>query len=199
MKTKINKHKINSEITKKKLLDGVESTIRNKGIDKLKITSVSEEAQVDKKLIYFHFGGFNELLEEFLQSKDFWLSNTKEAPTSMNKETVSNILTDLLNNLLQDNLLRELLKWELTDDNEILKKIAREREINGNKMIKSFIEENKFKDDVKPLLALLIAGIYYLSIHSQINGSTFCGIDINNEDDKNRLAQKIASIIHAIN
>ena len=32
-------------------------------------------------------------------------------------------------------------------------------------------------------LAMILGGIYYLSIHATSNGSTICGIDINTEED----------------
>lgn len=192
-----NKKTKKSLITKSKLLNAVEKVLTEKGFTELKVLPICEASNVDKKLIYFHFGDLEGLLTEFLRSNDFWLSKT-EVQKEMNKETVKDILTQQFSSIYDSDLLKQLLIWELSKGNETLKKNARDREDIENKMIDDFINQQNFKTDIPPLLALIVSGIYYLTIHSSINGSTFCGIDINNEADRTRVLNTITGLIDRI-
>ena len=51
--------------------------------------------------------------------------------------------------------------------------------------------------DIRANLALLIGGIYYLTLHGKNNGSLFCGIDINNDKGKERISKAIKDILHS--
>ncbi|GGH09063.1 TetR/AcrR family transcriptional regulator [Sphingobacterium alkalisoli] len=192
-----NKKTKKSLITKSKLLGAVEKVLTEKGFTELKVQPICDASNVDKKLIYFHFGDLEGLLTEFLRRNDFWLSKM-EVPKEMNKETVKEVLTNQFSSIYESDLLKQLLIWELSEGNETLKKIARDREQIGNQMIADFIKQQDFKTDIPPLLALLVSGIYYLTIHSAINGSTFCGIDINTESDRERVLNTITGLIDQI-
>lgn len=192
-----NKKTKKSLITKSKLLNAVEKVLTEKGFTELKVLPICEASNVDKKLIYFHFGDLEGLLTEFLRRNDFWLSKM-EVPNEMNKETVKEILVQQFSSIHDSDLLKQLLIWELSEGNETLKKIAQDREAVGNKMIDDFMNQQNFKTDVPPLLALIVSGIYYLTIHSSINGSTFCGIDINTEADRIRVLKTITGLIDQI-
>ena len=50
--------------------------------------------------------------------------------------------------------------------------------------------------NLRATLALLIGGIYYLSLHAKSNGSTFCGIDINIDEGKSQIDDTIKNIIY---
>ena len=49
--------------------------------------------------------------------------------------------------------------------------------------------------DLRARLALVLGGIYYLSLHSKSNGSLVCGIDINEEEGRARIEDAIRTII----
>ena len=49
--------------------------------------------------------------------------------------------------------------------------------------------------DLRARLALMIGGIYYLSLHAKANGSTFCGIDLNESEGQERIENEIRNII----
>lgn len=183
-----------SDSTKKKLLSGVEKVLMEKGYMELKIGNVSDAAQVDKKLIYFHFGDFEKMLQEFLSTKDFWLSKT-DIPETIDKESAINILEDQFTSLYQDDLLKQLLIWQLGEKSHIMKKFAHDKEEVGSRFIEKFMTTNRFEMDVPPLLALIIGGIFYLNIHSTITGATVCGIDINNNLDRLRVRNTISRLI----
>ncbi|MEG1377177.1 MAG: TetR/AcrR family transcriptional regulator, partial [Myroides sp.] len=71
-----------------------------------------------------------------------------------------------------------------------------ERELIGEEVFK--IVDPQFKDsniDIRGILAILVAGIYYLVLHGKTNRSLFCGIDLNTADGEDRIKESISQII----
>ncbi|MBE8721382.1 TetR/AcrR family transcriptional regulator [Sphingobacterium pedocola] len=192
-----NKKTQKSLITKSKLLNAVESVLINKGFTELKANPICEISNVDKKLIYFHFGDLKGLQTEYLLRNDFWQSQ-REVPEEITKGTVKDMLTDQFTSIYEKDLLKRLLIWELSEENETLKKIAQDRLENTNKMVDKFIDQQDVKMDASPLLALTIGGLYYLSIRSAEKGNTFYGIDINKKSDRKRMVNTITRLIKQI-
>jgi len=154
-----------SEATKQKLLKAVGTILAEEGFTGLKVENISRVSGVDKKLIYFHFGDPNGLYTEFLKSEDFWFTKVyNDLPTVFNKEIAKAVLTKQFNTIHGNKLLNQLLVWELSDKNDLLREMAQERDEIGGALIDQLVKGGDFKDDVQPLLALLVAGIYYLSI-----------------------------------
>lgn len=196
---KLTKKAQQSEATKQKLLQGVEKILAEEGFMALKVENISRVSGVDKKLIYFHFEDLNGLLTAFLKSKDFWFTKVyTDMPPVFNKEVAKLVFANQLNTINGNKLLTQLLVWELSDKNEVLKKMSQERDEAGTVLIEQLVNAEGFKEDVQPLLALLVAGIYYLSIHSINNGSTFCGMDLTKKEDTERLHATLASLIDKI-
>jgi AcrR family transcriptional regulator len=189
-----NKKTKKSLITKSKLLKAVETVLTDKGFTELKVVPICEASNVDKKLIYFHFGDLKGLHTEFLRRHDFWQSKT-EIPEEMDKDTVKQIFTDQFASIYENDLLKRLLIWELSEENETLKKIAQERHDNTNKIVDEFVNQQDFNSDVPPLLALIVGGLHYLSIRSSEKGNTFYGIDVNKKSDRNRVVNTMRRLI----
>ena len=66
-----------------------------------------------------------------------------------------------------------------------LRKLADDREAVGNPLLDQVVDP-LFKEkskEYRAILAMLVAGAYYLNLHFAVNGSTFCGIDFNKEED----------------
>lgn len=49
--------------------------------------------------------------------------------------------------------------------------------------------------DFRAIEAILVSGIYYLVLHAKNNGSTFCEVDINREEDKERIKNAFSYIV----
>ncbi|MFD2554279.1 TetR/AcrR family transcriptional regulator [Sphingobacterium tabacisoli] len=193
---KVNKKTLQSESTKRKLLQAVEDILANEGFVALKVENISKVSGVDKKLIYFHFGDLQGLYNAFLRSKDFWLSEAfEEIPQQLNWEAVIEVLKKQFSEMKSNKLLTQLLIWELSEKNEILSKLADERDEVGNELLTTIVKNESFKEDVQPLIALLVSGIYYLSMHATINGSLFCGLDINKEEDAARVSATLERVL----
>ncbi|WP_437921347.1 TetR/AcrR family transcriptional regulator [Sphingobacterium sp. LRF_L2] len=180
--------------TKRKLLEAVGNVLAKKGFTELKVNNICEESGIDKKLIYFHFGDLNGLIEHFLKSNDFWMTAVG-VPAVADKDASFELFKRQFATLHESSLLKNLLAWELSDRNPVLRKLADDREELGDRLIDLYKQQQNPKADVNPIFALLVSGIYYLTIHNDINGSAFCGLNLNEEKDRERVLDGIRSII----
>lgn len=93
---------------------------------------------------------------------------------------------------------KKILLWELSEDFDIMKKVAREREILGEELFSLLKNKPNSNVDLQAILAVQIAGLYYLSIHAKSNGSLFCGIDINTPEGRQRIINSMENIIDLV-
>lgn len=61
------------ENTKRKLIKAVGEVIKVEGFQSLKISKISQYANVDRKLIYRYFGNLNYLIEAYILENDYWM------------------------------------------------------------------------------------------------------------------------------
>lgn len=189
--------------TKSHLIEAVGKVIQKKGYTALNGPNIAKEAGVHKKLIWTYFGSIDNLVEEYLQQKDFWriaekkvVKQLQESSRAISEEDIYNLLESQLISLLNDDLLRKIIHWELKGDQKTLRKIADQREEFGQKIFNcispKFLDSNR---DIMANLALQIGGLYYLALHAKSNGSTFCGIDINEKSGEERILNALRDIL----
>lgn len=115
------------------------------------------------------------------------------------KEEIITLLQSQYGRLYKDKLFQKLIHWELGENTPALRKIADTREEIGEKLFvsvdKTFENSNI---DIRTLLAVQIAGIYYLVLHAKTNGSTFCGGDINIDEDKDRVNNAVDYMVRLL-
>lgn len=189
--------------TKATLLEAVGKVIKKKGYAALTAPNIAKEAKVHKKLVWTYFGGVDNLVEEYLQQKDFWRLAEKEVVKELQKSSqtigkneIYALLESQFKSLLSDELLRKIINWELEGENKILRKIADQREAFGEEIFKVIEPEFLNSDvDVRANLALQIGGVYYLALHAKSNGSTFCGIEINEKAGEERILNALKDIL----
>lgn len=191
--------------TKASLVEAVGKVIKKKGYAALTAPNIAKEAKVHKKLVWTYFGGIDNLVEEYLHQKDFWrvaekgiAKKIEETSKTIGKEEIYTLLESQFKSLLSDELLRKIIHWELEGENEVLRKIADQREAFAETLFKDL--EPKFSSEqmtnLRSTLALQIGGLYYLTLHAKSNGSTFCGIDINQEKGEKEILKALKDIIN---
>lgn len=190
------------ERTMGNLLDAVGNVIRKKGYRALTGEAVAAEAGVDRRLVWTYFGSVDGLLEAYFARRDFWRTAYQDIIAKMLLEP-QNIgqknITTQLDRMMNDESLQQVIQWEIVEKHKSLRKLADEREMIGEHLFK-IIEPDFQKEgvDIRPNLALLIGGIYYLALHARINGSLFCGLDINKAQDLERLEKAIEDNIKSM-
>lgn len=196
------RHK-DKERTKGRLIEAVGRVLEEQGYTALTPPKIAREAKVDKKLVWTYFGEPERLLEEYILHKDFWkyaatdsITKLLQNPQSIGKEGISSLLQNQLEVVSADKPLQKILHWELGEENEVLRKLADARESIGEELfchiMPDFEESNV---DLRARLALIIGGIYYLSMHATSNGSNFCGIDLNLTEGKERISEAIQNLV----
>lgn len=185
-------------VSKQKFLKAVGTILKKEGYQKLGVNRVAEVAGVDKSSLYYHFGSFDNLLEQYVLVNDYWLGVFKE-PMHMERgtniiDTGKEMILHQFDSVIRNEELQAFLRWELSENKGIPKYIAELREEMGQDMLQAF--QQYFKDtdiDLEMVAAIMISSIYYLILHR--NQSTFCNIDINKKEDEERFKKTISKIV----
>lgn len=189
--------------TMARMVAAVGKVIQKKGYPGLTAPNIATAAGVDKKLVWTYFGGVDNLIEEYVRQKDFWkfaakgfIEDLLKNPESIGKEGIDSLLQSQFETLHKDKVLQKIIHWELGETNKMLRNIADKREAVGEQLFAHVMPDFENTNvDLRARLALLIGGIYYLSIHARTNGSTFCGIDINEDTGRERIERAIRDLI----
>ena len=191
----------NKDKSKQQFLDAVGKLIMESGFTALKVNDIATTAGLDKKLIYRYFGGKNQLIDEYISSLDFWSNVKKEdAPTKITDgglEFSKYSLTQQFDYISNNAEFKKILLWGLYESREPLKRIADERELNGEILFTNITDPFFGKEAVtyRAVMALLISGNYYLNMFAGVNGNTFCGIDITTPEGKEQIKKAMAMVI----
>lgn len=189
--------------TMARMVAAVGKVIQKKGYPGLTAPNIATAAGVDKKLVWTYFGGVNKLIEEYIHQKDFWRLAEKgdveallKDPNQIGHNEIGNLLQSQFEVLLKDKALQKIIHWELGENNKLLRNLADERERVGEQLFSLIIPDfEKSQVDLRARIALILGGIYYLSLHSKSNGSLVCGIDVNEDSGKQRIENAIRDII----
>ncbi len=191
----------NRERSKQKLLRAVGKIIKTGGFSTLGINRVAEVAGMDKKMIYNYFGSLNGLLDEYISSLDFW-SNVKgdKLPTEFpngGHNFVKQMILAQFDYVHQNPEFQKILLWRLSEERDALKTLTARQEANGEVLLQG-ITDPHFGDNAeayRAVMAVIIAGTYYLNLFAELNGSTFCGIDLATTGGRKKIEEALAFLI----
>jgi len=190
--------------TMKLFQDAALEIIKNEGIEKLKINRLERKTGKSKRLVYAYFGGLDGLLEAVLKSNDPWLGYTQNIASilklhkgNMGEDLAGILLKNHLVNFYSDGFAQQVSLLELSKkDDPALSSLTRSREELGNRLFA--IAERHFEGtdvDIRFVMAILIGGINYLTLHKMANGSTFCGTNIERTEDFGKLCNALEQIV----
>lgn len=196
----------NKERTRQKMIDAVGEVLKEKGYAGLSINNIIDKANVDRRLINLYFGDVNNLIEAYLNSKDYWM--TKVAPkvqtimdqsVGFGQNEITSILHTTFNEVNASPDLQKILTWEISEYQKQLRELVDRREALGSKVFKATDKEFQGTNiNLRAVLALQIAGIYYLNLHAKTTGSTFCEIDINQPEGELAIKEALSSIVNLV-
>lgn len=182
------------------LLKSVGKILKDQGYANLGINQVAEEANVDKTFIYRKYKDFDGLLRAYIEKQDFWLrilEEIEDLKIEDQRSFMKEILAEQFAAVYKNEEFQQYLVWELGDKEGFTTKIAIERELMADKLLKQTskgIENTGI--NLNMIYALFIAGIYYLILHR--GKSTFCTIDITQEGDTQEFNRTIAWLVDVI-
>lgn len=195
----------NKERSIKKFLDAVGKILRTKGYTGLKVNDIAATAGVDKKMIYTYFGGMDGLIDEYIRSQDYWSKVTTEEVEKIKpklddggKSFMENMLLSQFDYVYENKEAQKLLLWRLSEPRKSLKKLTDTQEENGEYIFKLLMDSH-FKEnaeDVRSIMAIMVSGLYYLNMYAAINGSIFCGIDVNSSKGRDKIKKAISFLLN---
>ncbi|MGV4438776.1 TetR/AcrR family transcriptional regulator [Ornithobacterium rhinotracheale] len=193
--------------TQKNLIEAVGKVLESQGYTGLKSAkNIADVAGVDKRLIWTYFNGVENLVEEYIKKNEFWkeglsnelLNRLLTKAEDLDNEKMIFLLKSHFEKFRDDTALQKIITWEISEENEMLRKVADRREQLGEQLF-SLIDEKFAKSniDIRGVVALLLGGTYYLNLHAKANGSLFCGIDLNTEEGKNSILNAIEFTVNS--
>ena len=195
----------NKERSKKKFLDAVGKILRTKGYTALKVNGIAEVAGVDKKMIYSYFGGIDGLIDEYIRSQDYWSKVTIEEVEKIKpklddggKSFMEEMLLTQFDYVYTHKEAQKLLLWRLSEPRKALRKLTDMQEENGEYIFKllmnSYFKENA--EGFRSIMAIMVSGLYYINMYAAMNGSIFCGIDVNSNKGREKIKKAVSFLLH---
>ena len=96
--------------------------------------------------------------------------------------------------------LQKMILWELSEFRQTLRDNTDQRERDGNQIFETVMDPY-FKEHAprfRAVMAMLISSAYYMNIHTDVNGSTFCGLDLKTEKDRNEMKDAMAFVLEKL-
>ncbi|MDR6547359.1 MULTISPECIES: TetR/AcrR family transcriptional regulator [Chryseobacterium] len=191
----------NKERSKKKFLDAVGKILKTKGYAALKINDIAATAGVDKKMIYTYFGGMDGLMDEYIRSQDYWSNVTTEQTlpdlSDGGKLLTEHLLLTQFDYVFSNKEFQKLLLWRLSEPRKSLAKLTERQEESGENLF-TLIGDPYFKEhsqDFRAIMAIMVSGLYYLNLYSSLNGSIFCGIDVNTPEGRDKIKKAVSFLV----
>ncbi|QDO95256.1 TetR/AcrR family transcriptional regulator [Formosa sediminum] len=191
------------EKSKQKLINAVGKVLESKGYVGLTVTNIAKEAGLDRRLITLYFDSVNNLVEIYFRKKDYWLDtlgDVKQMILENNSLEIKDIADVLLLNQLDyfnnNSELQKLVLWEISQKTYFVDSVSVEREQLASELFELIDTELEGKDiDLRAISALLVAGSYFMVLHSKSTKTPFCGIDINTSDGLKRIRSAISLVL----
>lgn len=175
------------------------SQIKKKGFSLALVTDIVKRAKIEPVVFYNRYKNLDEFYDTFVKDYDYWLSDlVRDSIENIDsEEAYSNVIEKILNNLLSDDIMTELLRWEVAEGNNITERTARLRTMHAVDIFRNYEEKHVgIGIDFTAVSALLVAGIYYMLLHK--DRSSMIGIDINQAAGKRRIVNAIREISRLI-
>lgn len=196
------------EATKRRLIQAAIDIIRKDGFEKLGVNAIAERAGLSKVLIYRYFGDLSGLLRAVADELDPVQAKSAERlmadvpPHAGPGDIIRDVVMRLHQSLREDELTKQLLVWELTHENEVTRVMSAAREDVGLQLTERFsglLRERHVPSglDVNALLAVVTAGVFYLTLRSD-SVRAYNGVDIRSTEGWERIGATLKTMVDAV-
>lgn len=185
-----------STITKAKMLKGIHDILIEEGWGKVTVAYVSSYSGIDRKLLYYHFESFSNMVAQFLQLESVQFKAESVEPDD--ERAMTSYLKQRMQTLFENPLLKQLLVWELSAKIPALREYSAPREERDTKMsqkLNNFEHDTESDTDMQAVFALLVGGIHYLSAYSHHNNKPFFGMNFNDEQQRKHLLNVLDKLL----
>jgi len=190
------------EQTQRDLLEAVGKILAEHGYRELNTKNITALIGKDKNIIRYHFKSLKELEKAYINEKDYWPPFFKRfnLGLSPDREKVGAMFTELMQEnfryFFSNKEMQQIILWQISEANPLLRCISENRETEGAKLLQ--LTDPYFKDtdiNFRAILALLLGGLYYVTLHARYNKSTVSGIDVNKVEDYKEVIKTIGHIL----
>ncbi|WP_229374839.1 TetR/AcrR family transcriptional regulator [Fibrella rubiginis] len=195
----------NRAMTMERILRAMGDVMAEKGTKKAGINAVAEKAGVNKVLIYRYFGGWNGLLEAYVQ-RGFFLSMFNErfldtVPSNPGPEERSKVWSEYVIKLAREfrdrKSSQELIRWEMQNgETELARRLSAFRNESYKKIIDKLAPFPSY--DPTALTAVVLGGVTYLTLISD-NRNKIVDIDVSTPEGWERIETAIRRIFSSLN
>ena len=169
----------------------VESVLK-RGFSGSLVSEIIKKAKIEPVVFYNRYQNLEEFFSEFVKGYDYWFSDV--AKEANKRETSYDQFIALIEGLqecmIEKSVMQELIRWEIAEGNDITKRTASIREMFTILLAEKY--DDLFKNsgiDFVAIATIIVSGLYYLYLHK--DRSTFCNIDMNTEEGRDRINQAI--------
>ena len=169
----------------------VESVLK-RGFSGSLVSEIIKKAKIEPVVFYNRYQNLEEFFSEFVKGYDYWYSDV--AKEANKRETSYDQFIALIEGLqecmIEKSVMQELIRWEIAEGNDITKRTASIREMFTIPLAEKY--DDLFKNsgiDFVAIATIIVSGLYYLYLHK--DRSTFCNIDMNTEEGRDRINQAI--------
>jgi len=189
------------EQTERKILDALESQIRETGMAGVGINAITKRAGVSKELIYRYFNGMDGLMLAWMREQDYWTGRSKtlsgdEACQRTPADLVLSMLREQIEALSANESLLEVRRWELVERNEVTAQLAERREKAARQFIDR-IASLTDQADVPAMVSIMLAGVLYLMLRSKTE-THFLGVPLRTEQGWKRLEAALEALLKSL-
>lgn len=194
----------NKERTKTNLITALGKILKKDGFSGLSISRVAKVAKVDRRLIYDYFGSLEGLVKAYLNTNDYWKISPDEvgdivetSKADAGKTLAYNVLENQFDSLIKNEEMRRIITWGLSEKLPILKELDLKREDIGNQVLSEVFDRHFEGSDknFRAIYALLMGGVYYLTLHAKMQENPFCGIDLQQASGQEEIKKALRQFI----
>lgn len=169
----------------------VESVLK-RGFSGTLVSEIIKKAQIEPVVFYNRYKNLEEFFSEFVKGYDYWFSDVAKEANKQEKpyDQFIALIEGLQECMIEKSVMQELIRWEIAEGNDITKRTASIREMFTLPLAEKY--DDLFKNsgiDFVAIATIIVSGLYYLYLHK--DRSTFCNIDMNTEEGRNRINQAI--------
>ena len=195
----------NRQMTMERILRAMGEVMAERGTEKAGINAVANRAGVNKVLIYRYFGGWNGLLEAYVQ-RGFFLSMFNEkflesVPENLPAENRSKVWSEYTIQFMREFRARkssqELIRWEMSHgETELARRLAEFRDHSYKQLVDKLAPYSDF--DPIAITSLMVSAVTYMVLTSSQRDHVV-DIDLRSEAGWERLETAIRRIYSSLN
>ena len=178
------------------MMNAIEHIVVEKGFSDIPIMEFINRAHIDPNVFYRRYKTLDDIYSTLARRYDFWINDSIDVSDIQklgDRAFLANVIKQLHKNLLSNPIMQKLLLWELTEVNETTKHSSQFRDTMNASLVLYYKRIfDKINIDAATIVALLVGGTYYLTLHRGI--ATFCLIDFDSEQGRKKLDAAIDSI-----